>query len=467
VNRESRSALLQSAFLSLAPLIDGLLVALACWVAYYLRWDRWAMPQDYLFVLILGTALAVVMLPLSGAYQSWRGRTQVYTLAYAIPGLILVAVILAVIGTLTKTTAVYSRQWMGFWFLLSLFNLYLFRWVFAQLQRISSTATRNVAIVGDGDFAASVGRNIETGTGMSLRVVGFIADGRSTPSADLPGPVIGTLEDLQAVLSRAGSEIDEVWVAVNDIDKGHRESVQQVLQSTCLTVRFVPNMQMLGLFNHAPSEIAGMTVIDLNASPLEGHNILLKIAFDKCFAVLALVLLAPLMGLIAIAIKLDSPGPVIYRQRRHGWDGQVIEVMKFRSMFHSEPSPGPERQAVRNDPRVSTVGRVLRRFSLDELPQFFNVLRGDMSVVGPRPHPVAMNENYVGQVDAYMQRHRVKPGLTGWAQVHGLRGATDTLEKIRKRVEYDLYYIEHWSLWLDVKIILRTLVSVWSGRNAY
>jgi len=200
---------------------------------------------------------------------------------------------------------------------------------------------------------------------------------------------------------------------------------------------------------------------------LDGHNALLKSAFDKVFAAVALLLLSPLICIIALAIKLDSPGPVFFRQHRHGWDGKIIEVLKFRTMSQSVSPMDTGRQAVKNDPRVTSLGRWLRRSSLDELPQFYNVLRGNMSVVGPRPHPVALNENFTHQIDAYMQRHRVKPGITGWAQVHGLRGETETLDKMRKRVEYDLYYIENWSLWLDIKIILQTVVAGWAGKNAY
>ena len=224
---------------------------------------------------------------------------------------------------------------------------------------------------------------------------------------------------------------------------------------------------MLALINHIPVEVAGLTLLDLNATPLFGANALLKASFDKAFSALALVIMSPLMCLIALMIKLDSPGPILFRQKRHGWDGHHIDVFKFRTMYHAQAVDGPADQARRYDPRITRVGSLLRRCSIDELPQFFNVLRGDMSVVGPRPHPIELNQNYTGQIDAYMQRHRVRPGITGWAQVHGFRGETDTLEKMQRRVDYDLYYIEHWSLWLDIKIILRTILGGWMSENAY
>jgi putative colanic acid biosynthesis UDP-glucose lipid carrier transferase len=183
--------------------------------------------------------------------------------------------------------------------------------------------------------------------------------------------------------------------------------------------------------------------------------------------VTALVALAPVFAIVAVMVKLDSPGPVFFRQPRHGWDGRVVSILKFRTMQSTGSLPDGSRQARVNDPRITRIGQFLRRTSLDELPQFLNVLRGDMSVVGPRPHPVALNRSYASRIDAYMQRHRVKPGITGWAQVNGLRGETDTLDKMQRRIEYDLYYIEHWSLWLDIKIILLTLLTGWTGKNAY
>jgi putative colanic acid biosysnthesis UDP-glucose lipid carrier transferase len=200
---------------------------------------------------------------------------------------------------------------------------------------------------------------------------------------------------------------------------------------------------------------------------VDGANGLAKACFDRLFALAALILLMPLMTVLALAIKASSPGPVLFLQTRMGRDGRRFEIYKFRSMrVNSEPVRGVT-QAVRHDPRLTRVGAFLRRTSLDELPQFFNVLKGDMSVVGPRPHAMEHNELYRHQVPGYMLRHRVKPGVTGWAQIHGLRGETDTLEKMRKRVEFDLAYIRTWSFWLDLRIVAWTAMKGWTGSNAY
>lgn len=453
----------------MAPLIDGLLVALAGWLAYYTRWQHWDISLDYLSVVILGTGLSLVILPLTGAYRSWRGEMHWRDMGNALPGLVTVAVLLMVVGTLTKTTANFSRLWMGYWFLYAIATLFLFRWFCATvsnrlLNRQSETI--RVLIVGNGGFARSVAEKARGAADAQWEVIGLVnTDTGDRENSDGEFPTI-SLATMETMISRPDGVVDEVWIAMeNDALNGQRVVID-MLQSTCLTVRYVPDLSMLALLNHVPSEVAGMMVIDLNASPLNGPNSLIKTASDKLIAFAALLVLAPLFPIVALLIKLDSPGPVFFRQQRLGWDGKVINILKFRTMRQADNSAGA-RQARRDDPRFTRVGRFLRRTSLDELPQLVNVLRGEMSVVGPRPHPLALNENFIRRIDAYMQRHRVKPGITGWAQVHGLRGETNTLDKMQLRVQYDLYYIEHWSLWLDIKIIALTLVRGWTGNNAY
>jgi putative colanic acid biosynthesis UDP-glucose lipid carrier transferase len=198
-----------------------------------------------------------------------------------------------------------------------------------------------------------------------------------------------------------------------------------------------------------------------------GINRVIKALEDRILGFTILVLVSPLIVAITIAIKLTSKGPVFFKQMRHGWDGKPIKVYKFRTMMEHVAEDGRVVQASRKDSRVTKFGAFLRRTSLDELPQFWNVLQGRMSIVGPRPHALQHNEEYKDQIDLYMLRHKVKPGITGWAQIHGWRGETDTLDKMKKRVEYDLYYIENWSLWLDIKIIFLTLFSGFIHKNAY
>lgn len=454
---------------AMAPLIDGLLVALAGWLAYYTRWHHGDIPLDYLSVVILGTGLVLVIFPLTGAYRSWRGEMHWRDTGNALPGLFAVAVLLMVVGTLTKTTADFSRLWMGYWFLYAVATLFLFRWfctiVGNRLLR-RQRQTLRLLIIGDGPFARSVAERAHNAADAQWEAIGLVntnTDDRKEQHGDFPSISLAAMETMVSDLDEA---VDEVWIAMENNALSGQKAVIDMLQSTCLTVRYVPDLSMLALLNHVPSEVAGMMVIDLNASPLNGPNSLIKTATDKLISLGALLVLAPLFAIVALLIKLDSPGPVFFRQQRLGWDGKVINVLKFRTMRQAD-NAADTRQARRDDSRFTRVGRYLRRTSLDELPQLINVLRGDMSVVGPRPHPLALNENYVRRIDAYMQRHRVKPGITGWAQVHGLRGETETLDKMQKRVQYDLYYIEHWSLWLDIRIIALTLVGGWTGTNAY
>ncbi len=239
------------------------------------------------------------------------------------------------------------------------------------------------------------------------------------------------------------------------------------LSTSTADIRFVPDIFGFSLMNHSMTEVAGIPVINLSASPMEGWNRVIKEIEDRLLALLILIAISPIMLAIAIGVKLSSPGPCLFRQLRHGWDGRSIEVWKFRTMtLHSEER-GSVTQATRIDNRVTKFGAFLRRTSLDELPQFMNVLQGRMSIVGPRPHAIEHNEQYKEVIDKYMLRHKVKPGITGWAQINGHRGETDTVEKMEKRVEYDLYYIENWSLWFDLKIIFLTFFKGFVHKNAY
>jgi putative colanic acid biosynthesis UDP-glucose lipid carrier transferase len=233
-----------------------------------------------------------------------------------------------------------------------------------------------------------------------------------------------------------------------------------------VNVHWVPNIFALRLINHSIGDIAGLPLLTLSETPLIGTRRLVKELEDKVLGGVLLLLLAVPMLLIALAIRLDTPGPVFFRQTRTGWDGRAFRIWKFRSMVVQDAPAGPIRQATRDDPRVTRVGRVLRRLSLDELPQLFNVLAGEMSLVGPRPHEVKQNLEYSHKVTAYLARHRIKPGMTGLAQVRGYRGETSDLREMTRRVESDIEYINTWTLWLDLTILGRTVFAL-TGKKAY
>jgi putative colanic acid biosynthesis UDP-glucose lipid carrier transferase len=223
----------------------------------------------------------------------------------------------------------------------------------------------------------------------------------------------------------------------------------------------------LTLLNHSVSELLGFPIIDLNVDRMQGMNRWLKEIEDKVLGAMFFLVALPVVALIAVLIKLTSRGPVLFKQRRIGWDGKPFTIYKFRTMVNHHEPVGTLLQAQRNDARFTRVGRWLRRFSLDEVPQIYNVLQGRMSLVGPRPHAVEHDSIYQRQIEGYIRRNRVKPGITGWAQINDLRGEIETLDDMARRVKHDLYYIEHWSLWLDLRILLATFLKIFLSKKAW
>ena len=279
-----------------------------------------------------------------------------------------------------------------------------------------------------------------------------------------------TADELNRLAERiTESGAQEVWLCMSITCANDIRDFMYVLRNHTVEVRFIPDFGGIDmqLLNHRVSEVAGLYAIDLSVSPISGVARLVKRLEDLLIGSLICLLISPVCLLIALAIKLTSPGPVLFKQYRTGVNGANFKVYKFRSMKVHQEVSGSVTQATKGDSRITPIGNFLRKTSLDELPQFFNVIQGRMSIVGPRPHALAHNEYYKDLVGSYMKRHKVKPGITGWAQVNGLRGETDTLDKMEKRVRYDLWYIDNWSLWLDLKIIFLTIFKGFINKNAY
>ena len=270
------------------------------------------------------------------------------------------------------------------------------------------------------------------------------------------------IDDLISMGQR--NEIDEVVIALSSGSRARTEQLIADLSVLPVDVWLCPAELQLPILN--TTRLGTFSLLHVKPKPIREWGSLVKLTFDYVAGSISLILFSPLMLMIALAIKLDSPGPVFFRQRRHGFNHRVIDVYKFRTMRVAEDGQRVD-QAQKNDPRVTRVGKFLRRTSLDELPQLINVLRGEMSLVGPRPHALAHNHYYRERLDRYANRHSVKPGLTGWAQIHGFRGPTEDPEKMRRRVQLDLYYIENWSLWLDLKIVAATPFLGFVHRNAF
>ena len=320
-------------------------------------------------------------------------------------------------------------------------------------------------IVGAGALGAKVARALQGNREEGRDFVGWFDDRTDERiDADATGQMLGALKDV-APYVRANA-IKEVFIT---LPLGSQPRILELLESvqgTTASIFFVPDVFGISIIQGRLQDLNGVPVVGICETPFTGTNELVKRVSDVVLAVLILVLISPLLLAIAIGIKISSPGPVIFRQRRNGLDGGEITVYKFRSMT-AQDNGDVVAQATKDDPRITAFGALLRRTSLDELPQFFNVLQGRMSIVGPRPHAVAHNEQYRELIKAYMVRHKVKPGITGWAQVNGLRGETETIEKMKARVEYDLEYLRNWSLGLDLQIIVRTVRVLFFDRNAY
>lgn len=274
----------------------------------------------------------------------------------------------------------------------------------------------------------------------------------------------GTLAEL--VKDAKDGKIDRVYIALGMNDEAKIKNIVSELTDTTCSVLLIPDVFTFNILQSRTEEINGVPVVPLFDTPLSGINMIFKRLEDIVVSSTILILISPVLLTISAAVKISSPGPIIFRQIRYGMDGKPIKVWKFRSMTVME-NDGKVTQATKNDIRVTKVGRFLRSSSLDELPQFFNVLFGQMSVVGPRPHAVAHNEQYRALIKGYMLRHKVKPGITGLAQINGWRGETDTLEKMEKRIEFDLLYIRGWSIWLDMKIIFLTIFKGFFNKSAY
>lgn len=446
---------------------DILVIVLAAWAAYRIQFGSFVMGTHYVSGLISTVLVTLVIFPASGLYRSWRGENRRLEIGRLWAAWCAVMVALLAIAWALKATDSYSRLGAVLWFAVAgavlTFDRIALRWLLGRI-RAHGVDSRRVLLVGGTQAGQRIVAAAKGSAWMGLDVLGYI----STPfdQMDIVGAVkLGCLPDLARCI--AEQTPDQIWIA---LPMRAEETIQKILQLTLdtpITIRLVPDFFGYELINHHAVAVAGVPVITLRASRVEGHAGIAKAIEDRAIALLLLAALAPFMCLIALGVRLSSAGPVFFKQKRHGLGGKEFEVLKFRSMrMHSEAT-GEVTQAKRNDMRVTRFGRFLRSSSLDELPQLINVLRGDMSIVGPRPHAVEHNQHFSEQLRGYMQRHGMKPGMTGLAQIKGFRGETDTLEKMADRVACDISYIKHWSLWLDIKIILSTPSALFRRSNAY
>ncbi|HIH9943991.1 TPA: undecaprenyl-phosphate glucose phosphotransferase [Klebsiella pneumoniae] len=322
--------------------------------------------------------------------------------------------------------------------------------------------TRRVAVVGSLPAGINLLKSFAEEPWMGFIVLGYYNSEPLTSVSDIN--FCGNFDKL--IIDARDGKIDRIYIAMNMQEEAKIKKIVQQLTDTTCSVLLIPDIFTFNILQARTEEINGVPVVPLFDTPLSGINMIFKRLEDIIVSTVILLLISPVLLIISVAVKFSSPGPVLFRQLRYGMDGKPIRVWKFRSMRVMEKDENVV-QATKNDIRVTKVGKFLRSTSLDELPQFFNVWCGQMSVVGPRPHAVAHNEQYRALIQGYMLRHKVKPGITGLAQINGWRGETDTLEKMEKRIEYDLLYIRGWSIWLDLKIIFLTVFKGFINKSAY
>ena len=449
-------------------------VVLSCGVmAYYFSaaYDTFTaagvhgLPGHYVKVILLASVLVILLFPLFNVYRVWRGSSTLTEIKYLTMAWLMVGLLLAGLAFITKSGADFSRSWMGIWLAstwVSLVGSRVLLRIVLRWLRSSGFNHRHIVIVGTGDQAAVVADRLRRSSWFGLEISAlFGTHTESLPSWLKGKTLISDVTALRDYVDNSG--VDQVWISLPHSEEKTIRQVITALDGSAAEIRYVPDIFEYQLMHHSLSEIAGVPVVNISYSAIDGMNEVIKTCEDYVLSAVLLLLASPLMVFIALGVKFSSPGPILYRQRRVGWNGHEFTMYKFRSMpVEAEKDSGPV-WASPVDSRATMFGSFLRKTSLDELPQLFNVLQGKMSLIGPRPERPMFVEKYKDEVPHYMKKHLVKAGLTGWAQVHGWRGNTC----LHTRIEHDLYYIENWSLWLDIKIIIMTIFRGLVHKNAY
>ena len=457
----------------IAALVDVLIICVTSAVIYFAYLGAMDSRPGYYetatFILVL---ITVMGLQVAGAYRFDSIVHPSRSVVHVVGVLLFAFLVLVVSGFALKLAHLYSRVWAFAWLIALAFLVPAGRQAVAIVVRRAAAMghlSRNILVYGGDRQADTLIEHIRGLSEPWNRVVGVFDDRLARIGNTVAGiPVLGNLDDM--IRYGRTYRSDEILVTLPWGAQQRITGIVRQLTSLPVNVRLSPEFAVVDLHRHRASQQFGLPMLNVLEKPISGWSVLTKSLLDLTFGAFFVLVGAPLMALIAICIRLESPGPVLFRQKRYGFNQQLIGVYKFRTMYTHMTDHDADQLTQRRDPRVTRVGAILRRFGLDELPQLFNVLAGDMSVVGPRPHATqakAGGRLYQDVVDQYAVRHKVKPGITGWAQINGWRGNTDTEESLIKRVEHDLYYIDHWSVLMDLRIILQTFWAVVHGKNSY
>jgi len=448
--------------------IDILSITLSGIIAYiaYLGLEEWPMPFYHSMAIVLSALLSLIIFPWFGVH-----KLDKYGLFSSIHKLIIawitVTTVMILFGFGLKISTDYSRVWIAIWVVLGAVMLVVMRsFVYRSIYYINNQGwhLNKIVIIGAQQLGQMLVRNIKASEPyISVEVVSFFDDDKKLQGKTVENiPVNNNISTLPTFVEK--NEINEVWVTPQCIEQSRLKTILVQLRHNLVTVRFVANLFSFRMINASITNRYGLPVITLTESPMiKKRNRLLKAIEDRVLATLILLLVSPLMLMIAIGVKLSSPGPALFRQERVGWNKKPFIILKFRSMpVAAEKESGPV-WAKKEENRATRFGTFIRKSSLDELPQFWNVLKGEMSIVGPRPERPHFVEQFKHEIPDYMQKHLVKAGITGWAQINGWRGNTD----LRPRIEHDIYYIENWSVWFDIQIIVTTIFKGFFDKNAY
>ena len=456
----------------IARLCDVLTIAAGSVARHGMRYNgSFVLADAERFLVVQSCVLALLTFPPLGIYRSWRGQALYRLMSRLMLASLVVLVLgLCVVFSLHLTNDI-SRLWFGQAVLTSGALLLAERVIVRGVQRHlrkSGKDQRNVVIVGAGSYGRAVLAQLQAAAPAGFRPIYVFDEAAGETGLRHSVGGVPVMTDLRELKRRVRArEVDEMWLALPLSDERTIQRIVREFRNDFVNLRFLPDVRSMTLLNRSVTEVLNMPAINLAASPISDPQLWPKFLFDRVFALAVLIPLLPLFIGLGIAVKLSSPGPILFRQKRKGTDGREFNIFKFRTMkVHSE-STGTVRQASRNDSRITKVGAFLRRTSLDELPQFLNVLLGQMSVVGPRPHAIEHDDLYKDLVDGYMYRYRIRPGITGWAQVVAIAVKRAKSKKMEARVKFDLFYMQNWTFWFDIKIILITLVKGFVGQNAF
>jgi putative colanic acid biosynthesis UDP-glucose lipid carrier transferase len=453
------------------PLIDGLIIIGVTW--FFIQRNIGYLTQDYVILMLMLLGIVSVMYDRFAIYRT--SLTYVNKVLSIFNAWTIAFLVLILLGFLTKQSQVYSRVLVMEIYLVGFFVQCFAHYFVRVLNRTvnnHSQSTDNVVIVGSGQLANYLEQKISSNPWLHQRVIGTVSieeEANQVTAKESPseGTIqLGQVSELSNLITT--HDINTIYIVTPlESSKVLKELYFDLLDKH-VSIHWVPDIFSLRLINHSVREIAGVPVMTLSETPLTGISKISKSIEDRVLAFLILILILPILIAIAIAVKLDSQGPVFFRQKRTGWNGKVFNIWKFRSMKTDQQEPGAKslKQAQKNDPRITKVGAFIRKTSLDELPQLFNVLIGDMSLVGPRPHAVQHDAVYAQRITDYYARNNIKPGITGLAQIRGFRGETKDMDQMTKRIQSDIEYIHNWSIGLDLSILIRT-VTAFTGKEAY